>query len=321
MGIDRIVVVAGIMRIDGDERQVTQIFTPLQSRGLHLVGFRDHLIREFIGNAVLVNRDERDGARRGGVAQTRDDLRARQAHLAFRAGLLGLDQLTIRGTVHATFRHHPFLVRPLVDGNDPPAFVAFAVDAKDAACVLADPANEPRLVVVVAAIHLGHPTQQAVALFQRGIALLCHVQHARLVALPLPLQRVGEDVAVGRDLGHFEDRHGRQFVRIAIGLFPLFQMPLRLKLLEQALQVDPVLPLDAEGPRDIALGGLGRVLGNPREDFLFAGNTCHVIGVSRRHEAVSRKVVRDPRPYRRHPAKAGRQAAGRSPTCRTGRFP
>ena len=56
---------------------------------------------------------------------------------------------------------------------------------------------------------------------------------------------------------------------IAIGLLALLQMPLALKLLQDALEVDAVGPLDAEGPRDVALGGLGGVLADPVEDLGF----------------------------------------------------
>jgi hypothetical protein len=76
MGVDRVVPVARIGRVDGDERQVAQVLAPAKARGFAGVRLRDHGVGEGVGNAVFMDRDQADGLRRAGIAQPLDDPRA-----------------------------------------------------------------------------------------------------------------------------------------------------------------------------------------------------------------------------------------------------
>jgi len=52
--------------------------------------------------------------------------------------------------------------------------------------------------------------------------------------------------------------------------------PVIVQLFEQALELDPRrTALDPERPRDIALGGQGRVVADPLQDIVFAGYLVH----------------------------------------------
>ncbi len=84
MGFDiaSVIVVAGVPRVDCDQWRVAQIKAFAKFDGQGRVGLGDDLIWEMVGDAVLVDRDERDRARLGGVAKARDDTRNRQTHAA-----------------------------------------------------------------------------------------------------------------------------------------------------------------------------------------------------------------------------------------------
>ena len=289
MGIDRIVMVARVGRVDGDERQVPQVFAALEPRGCHRVGLGDHLVGEIVGNAVLVDGDQRDGARRGGVAEPGDDLGPGQAHAGARARLLGLDQLAVLGVTGGAGGHHPFLVGALVDRQHPAALGALAEDPEDPVRRLADAADETGLVAVIFAGDLGHPAQDPVARHQRRIAGFGDEEDARGLALALPFERTGEEVTVGGDLGHLQHRHRRQLVGVAVGLLALGEMAFAFELAQQALELDPVRPLDPEGLGDVALRGEGRVVGNPGEDFVLGRDLCHAEAVARPGRNVSGK--------------------------------
>ena len=69
--------VAGVPRVDCDQWRVAQIKAFAKFDGQGRVGLGDDLIWEMVGDAVLVDRDERDRARLGGVAKARDDTRNR----------------------------------------------------------------------------------------------------------------------------------------------------------------------------------------------------------------------------------------------------
>ena len=61
LGMDRVVMVLGVGRIDGDERQVAPVLAALQRGGLCLLGLAQRGGREGLRNFVGVDRDQADG--------------------------------------------------------------------------------------------------------------------------------------------------------------------------------------------------------------------------------------------------------------------
>ena len=133
---------------------------------------------------------------------------------------------------------------------------------------------------MILGVHFGQAGKDAVAAAQRRVALAGDQQDARRFVFALPFQRLGEQIAIGRRVQHLQNRDRRHLVRVAIGLAAFLQMPLGLKFLEDAFQVDPVRPLDAERLGDVTLGGQGGVLGNPVENLVFGGDLAHVFGLA-----------------------------------------
>ncbi len=266
--------VAGVRGVDRDKRQVAQVGAVAKVRGHLPVGLGDHVVGEGVGDAVLVDRDERHGLRRRRVAQPRDDTRLRQAKAVLWPDPLGLDQFAVLRAVGLARGHQPFAIRALVDGHKASALGRLAEHAKDLERVRPDAPDHPRLVGVAFGVHLGHAGEDAVAIAQRGVAVARDDQDARLGPLALPFEWTGEEVAVGIRR-HHQDRDGRQPVTVAVGLSPLLELAVLLEFLQHALQVDPRGALDPEGLRDVALRGLGRVSRDPFQDLVFRGHAGH----------------------------------------------
>ena len=129
-GIDRIIAVAGIDGVNGDQGQIAQILAALEANGGGLVGLGNHRIGELVGDAVLVNGDQADRAGAGGIAEPRHDARLWQAHATVADGF-AFDQFPIARAVGGIAGDAPFLVLALVDGHNPPAFVTVAVNAQN----------------------------------------------------------------------------------------------------------------------------------------------------------------------------------------------
>ena len=129
-------------------------------------------------------------------------------------------------------------------------------------------------------MHHGQAGQNAVALAQRRIAGAGDEQHDGLDPLAMPFQRPREQVAIGVRGLHLQHADRRQAVRVAIAALALFQMPLGLKLFEDAFQIDPIRALDAKGLGDIAFRGQGGVRRDPVQDLLLGGDASHVFGLA-----------------------------------------
>ena len=86
-----------------------------RARGL---GLGERGLGELVGDAVLVDGDQRDRLRRGRVAEAGDDAGARQAVAAGGADLLGLDELALAGAGAVAGGDLPVAVGALVDGGD-----------------------------------------------------------------------------------------------------------------------------------------------------------------------------------------------------------
>ncbi len=213
-----VVVVARVRRVDGDERDLAQILAAGEACGLLAVGLLDHVVGEVVGDAVLVDRDERDGLGRRRIAEARHDPRAGQTHAGFRAALFGLDQFAVLRTRGGAGRHRPFAVGTLVDGHDAPALGPLAENAQHAARVGADLADKPRLVVMFAPLDAGEPAEDTIAFTQGGIGGAGDKKNGGLGPLAAPFQRLRGQVAVRVGGVDLKDRNGRQAFGIAVGL-------------------------------------------------------------------------------------------------------
>ncbi len=198
-GVAGVVMVARVRRVDGDQRQVAQILAALEAGGLRRVGLGDHLVGEVVGDAVLVDGDQRDGSRRGRIAQT-----ARRCARA--AGPCGPSARPARPRParhparRGWRRRRPAIPCrcPLSMGRIRPPSAPLRKMPSILHGLVPMRADQPRLVMVrprpATACRRG---EDAVARPQRGIATPRGDQRARLRPLAVPFQRAGEQVAVG----------------------------------------------------------------------------------------------------------------------------
>ena len=277
LGEDGIVMVARVGRIDGDQRQVAQVFAPLDGRWLCRVSFGDDGIREMVGNAMLVNGDQRHGLGGGRVAQPGDDARLRQAQALWTC-LFCFHQLAVAGALGEFAGDAPFLVRALVNGHDAPAFGILAENAQQLQRVRSDLADQPRLILMRLPLYFGQARQNPVALCHRGVGPAGQEQDTRFIFRALPFGRPRELVALPVGRQDRQDADRGQLIGIAVGAAALFQRAVLLQLFQQPLQLNPSGILDAEGLRDIALGRQGRVVGDPLQDLLFGRDLGHGVG-------------------------------------------
>ena len=105
-----VIMVAGIARVDGDQRHVRQVETVAKRRWLHPVRLCDHVIWKVVGDAMLVDCNQRHGLGRTGVAKSCKNARAGQAEAVLGASLFGFDQLAVLGAHRPTGIDTPFLV-------------------------------------------------------------------------------------------------------------------------------------------------------------------------------------------------------------------
>ena len=267
--------VARIGGVDCDQRHIAQILAALHTERARRIGGMDHRIGEIIGNAVLVDRDQADRARCRRIAQTLDNARDRQAHAAFGARLLGLDQLAVLRAEQAVRGHAPFLVRPFLDRKNAAAVTVLAENADDFMGRMADAADEPRLVLMVLALNLGQSRKDALAGGDSGIAFAGDEKDARLKALALPFHRLGEQIALRIGMEDLHHRDRRQAVGVVIMALAPLEQAFGLQLLEQAFQLDPFGTLDAEGFRNVTFRARFRMFCHPVENLLSGRNLSH----------------------------------------------
>ena len=275
LGADRVVVVAGIRWVDGDEGEGAQVLALAEGRRAGGVGFRQHGVGKGVGDAVLVDRDQRHRPRGGGVAEARDDAGAGQAVAAGRTDLLGLDQFAVAGAGAVGGRDHPVAVGALVDGGDPAAGLGVVIDADDPLRPHADAADHPGGEGGVGTLERGHPTEQPVAGAERGIVAAGEDLDARGRAVAFPVGGFGPEVAVGVGAGHPEHEDRRQFALRADLAAALLELALAGHAGEELLELDLGRALQAEGAGDLALAGLRRVVAQEGEDVVGGGKPCH----------------------------------------------
>jgi hypothetical protein len=96
-GPDRVVMVAGVGGVDGDDGDVGEVFTVAELLLGDALRFLQHMVGKLVGDAVLVDRDQAEAARREGIAEDFGDAggEARRA-----TGFLGEDEIAGLGLAH-----------------------------------------------------------------------------------------------------------------------------------------------------------------------------------------------------------------------------
>ena len=225
--------------------------------------------------------NQTDRLRPGRIPQDRGNPRLRQAKPLW-SGLFRLHQLAILGTLGELTRHAPFLVGSLVDRQNAPAFGARPKNTKHFQRVLADLADQPRLIGVVLPRYFGQPCQNTVTSPQCLIAVAGDKQNARGGVVARPFHRCGEQITLTVGCQNGQNRHRRQLVRLAVAAPFAHQCAVGFQLFQQPFQFDLAIALDTKGLRNIALGHQAGVIGNPLADLVFGGNLHHTLPLSRR---------------------------------------
>ena len=279
LGVDRVVVVAGVGRVDGDEGQRPQVLAGAESErraaGLRLGHGR---VREVVGDAVLVDGDERDRLRRRRVAQPGHHAGLRQAVGAGGAELLGLDQLALAGAGAVPGGDVPVAVGALVDGGDAATRLGGVIDADDPPRPHADAADDPGGERRLGVVDGRQPPEQPVAGAEAGVVAAGEDQDPRRRAFALPLGGLGPEVAHGVGAGDAQHQDRRQLAPGPHLPALLLDQTVAGHVCEQRLQRRAGRPLQPEGARDLALAGQRRVVAQEGEDLVARRQSAHPAG-------------------------------------------
>ncbi len=121
-GEHRVVEVAGVLAVDGDQREVAEVGAPVQRHCARIFGFVQRGGRKFLRDVVGVDGDQADGAGIAHGAEPLDDAGRLQAEACvgqrFGEHDLALDRAAVRAR-----RHQPFRLGSAVGRDDAPALV------------------------------------------------------------------------------------------------------------------------------------------------------------------------------------------------------
>ena len=194
-GPDRIVMVARVGGIDGDERQVPQILAALELGLLGRLGLGKHGFGKAVGDAVGMDGDQARHLLRLRIAEPLGDAGGLHAE-ARGARKLEAHQLAVLGVARGAARHRPFLQLLAVDRIDHAgAARKRAKDAEQAPCGACQALDGARLIGIVGiGAERGDARQHAVADAGdgAGVALaLDHEDAGRRRRAPRPRWRAG----------------------------------------------------------------------------------------------------------------------------------
>ena len=207
-----VVMIAGIRRVDGDQRQGAQILAPLHRGRQGRIGGGDDGIGEMVGNAVLVDGNQAHGAGGGRVAQPGDDFGFRQTQSPLWPGLFSLDQLAVFRPTRRTRGHNPLMRLAFVNRQNPPALGPGAENADNPLWVCANAADQTGLEPIGG---LGQSGQKPVACTHRRIGRFGQELNHRRGGIAVPFHRNGKQIAVRIGRQKLQHRHRGQGGRIA----------------------------------------------------------------------------------------------------------
>ena len=275
-----VVVILGVGRIDGDERQVAPVLAAFQLGGPCLLGFAQRGRRKGLRNFVGVDRDQAD--RLLGRERTEPLLHlAGGEAIAAGADEIDADEVAILGAAAVGLGDVQFAAGLLlVDRDEPAAAVGQgAEDAEQPRAGLIDDLDDAAAIQrAFAVIGLLDPQQRAVADAGGGARLRAarHVDadlRRGAVFLRIPFGGGGQQFAVGvaaGDVGHHGRRKGGGLVDLAAALGDGAVVG---EFAQDSLQLDAVGILQAELARDLAGADLAGIRADEGDDGVPARKT------------------------------------------------
>ena len=271
LGVDGVVVIAGVGRVDGDEGDFAQVLAPLQRRQGLVLGLALHGFGEAGRHAVRMDGQQGGGA---GIVLAADGLQNLAALGAVAVIALfdgGQHQVAVAQILGLNLGHHQHVLGPAVHRLDPRLARRLADDAQHAVGRRIQPLDQARLPAVLAVLELD---QQAVAHARsRGVGLsIGHQQRARRIRRGVDQPDVQFAVGVPLDhVGHADRRQGAGFGEALAAA--LAELALGLKLADHLAQGASVAALQAEVAGDVGLLGRSR-LTQEGDQRVLVGEAC-----------------------------------------------
>ncbi len=261
LGIDGVVMVARVSRVDGDEGDVAQVFAPLQRRDVLFFGLALHGLGEAGRHAVGVDGD--DGGRARVVLAPDLAALGPVAMLALLDG--GQHQVAVAQVRRLGGGHQQHILGAFVDRLNPRLAPALADDAQHAVGSDVQPLDQARLPAVDAPAELD---QQAVAHAGRRAATLAIGHQDRARRILAALDQLDVELAVGvaiHDIDHPDRGQGAGFGKALAAA--LAQAALGLQLLQHVAQVPTLGAFQAEGAGDVGLFGFSGLAQEGHQGF------------------------------------------------------
>ena len=272
-GPDRVVEVARVGTVDGDQGKGAQVLARAQGDRFGAGCLIEGLLGEVDRDGVGVNRDQADGAGRIEGAQALDDGGLGQTKPACAAGL-GEHDLAVLGAGGGVARDDEVALGAAVGGVNASAVPGGPENADDTLRTGLDDPHDAGLVTAP-----GKPRQageQTVAGPQRrGVdhpapAPGRRQDDGRRRALALPVERSGAQLAVDVDLGDFDHGDGGQ-ARGPAAPARRFDGAFVGELAQQLLEPGARGAFEAERAGDLAQARAGLAFGDEAEDRLAVG--------------------------------------------------
>ena len=271
---DRIVVVARIGGVDGDDGDIAQIFALVFRQGQidRTLRLGHRRFGKDVRNAVLGDGDEAEAFGRKRIADHLDHFHARARRFA---GAFGENEFALLRAAEIGNRRG--IADALVHGGEPG--LAAAVELDDAHQAFAAGGELLDRRGAPAALGLLVARENAIAALERRHLLRIFDEQARrlFVAIRTPVLGLGEDIAVV-DLDHLENGYLRYAAHPVIGRALAIDQAFLGHVLQALLERDLLLPFETERLGDLTLssGGLGGL--DEFENLVFAGHARCLLG-------------------------------------------
>ena len=274
-GVHRVVVVLGVDRIDGDERDLAPVLAAFKTGGLRRMGLGLGRDRKHMRDVVGVDRDQADRTLALDRAEPLLDAGDRQADPAV---LLHAhrDQVAVLRVLGGVARDRHLLAELLLVDRDEPAAAARqrAENAERADPGLVDDLDDASggAALVIASVLDAKQRPVADAGHFAGPGLSRHRDpDGRRRTVLGPFDRNGDQLAVGVAAGDVGERDRRQraggdeLLALAVDAAFVGQFA------EQALELDPAVVLQIEGAGDFAGADLAGLVADEGDDFFLGG--------------------------------------------------
>ena len=275
LGEHRVVEIACVLAVDGDQRHLAQVEAVAHRRRLGAFGLVERGLGELDRDVVGGDGDQAHGAR---VAHRPDALEYLRPARQRAARRLDPDDVARLGSVLVGRPNLEALPQLAVGrGHQAHAVTArgFFVEAEDLLRAAAQPADDARFVVAAAALEIG---QHAIADGGGGAAAPGTMRgglrrdldaRRRAVLLLVVLARHGDQVAVAVDPHDLQHGHIGECRGIAEGLGAVGRDLARIaQVAQQLLQFDALVALEAPGAGDLALADRRCAVADESQQFV-----------------------------------------------------